>query len=748
MSSRTKYILFAWLLTPGIIMATSVINGIVTDSISQKPLSAVNITIENSLQGAQSDTAGRFSFKSVSTGNVTIIFDRLGYDVLRQTMSLKNEESYFLNIKMTENPLKSSEILVEGNKWISPTEKSLLAYKEISPKEIISSVGNLEDPIKSIQNIPGVNARHDYTSQLFIRGSSPDQTAIALDGLMLYNPYRFHFLSIGGLSIFNPDMINQMNVTLGGFSSAYGNKMSGLLSIHTIDGGSQWKNKIGVNLHSFRYLSSGPILRNLFFIVSVRRTYYDWILNQFAENGVIYPHFKDIHSKITWNISPKHTLRLYGLYGEEGAKITNLDQFTGEFVDQSYNGLISLSFESNLDSDFHFKSISAYQSNRDTMDSRINTINNNQSTYSIKYHEWTSSMQLDWEIPQDKIFSAGIQYFNIDQKVFIFSNINSPYFPDHAKFHVNYERWSAFLESHIWLTMEFQYKLGFRWDYFGLNEKHIENPRFSFQWQFKPNWFLSGNWGIYSQLVDSMNEGKYISENKDLNEQLKNLEAQKLFYYAIAVECKTFSNFNFKIEGFYKKYLNLPIITKENIYSPNPFSEETTSDGEGYSTGFELLAEYDVKEFKTWIGYTFLMSKRLNNYRRNWIPTYFDQRHWVISGIDYNINEHWKLQTIIKFGSGYPHNKIIGWYKYLFNDSFYPIGEEKFYRPEYFRWDARITYKIGNLELYFEIINILDTQNFDQSLWQVNSTDEKTVLETNSIYMFPRFPTFGLIYQF
>ena len=86
-----------------------------------------------------------------------------------------------------------------------------------------------------------------------------------MDGLMLYNPYRFHFLSIGGLSIFNPDMIEKMNITLGGFSAAYGNKMSGLISIQSPDGGNEWQNKIGINLHSARYHLKWSDIRKFIF---------------------------------------------------------------------------------------------------------------------------------------------------------------------------------------------------------------------------------------------------------------------------------------------------------------------------------------------------------------------------------------------------------------------------------------------------------------------------------------------------
>jgi outer membrane receptor for ferrienterochelin and colicin len=729
-------------------LPAEVVHGVVTDSLNSFSIPDVNITIVNTNYGTQTDSNGEFVLNIKSGAQYKLKFQRVGYDILEKQVEVKSGKSYYLNIRLKENPIKTKEILVEGEKWVSPTEKSFLGYKEITPREIISSLGNLEDPIKSIQNLSGVNARHDYTSQLFIRGSSPDQNAIVLDGLMLYNPYRFHFLSIGGLSVFNPDMIDQMNITIGGFSAAYGNRMSGLISIQSPDGGSEWKHKVGINLHSSRYLLTGPILDNLFLLTSVRRTYYDWIMNSISNSNIIYPYFEDIHSKMTWKMSQNHSLRLYGIYGEEGAKITQLEQFTGEFVDHSYNGILSLTLDGNLNSDFHYKVMSAYQSNRDKMNSEATSFQNSNLATSLKYQEWTSSVQFDWELPPDKILSAGIQYFNIDKKLYIGSNIQSIYIPGYTDIHFMYEKWAAFLESHIWLTDYFQYKLGFRVDYYGLNNEYKDSPRFSFKWNILPELSLSGNWSIYYQLIDPMNDGYYLDNYTYITDQFKDLVSKKLYYYSVGIEWITKINLNFKLDGYYKKYLNLPVLTRKEFYLESIYPEVTTNDGKGYSTGFELQTTYHKNNLKLWIGYNFLISKRLSNFRLEWEPTHFDQRHWVMSGCDYKFNDRWNLQTIIKYGSGYPNYEHIGWYKYIYENDYRPLYSDKIYRPYYFRWDVRVTYTAGNLYMYLEIINLLDTQNYDQSFWYVESDEVNTTLNMGSVYMFPRFPTFGIEYNF
>ena len=181
------------------------------------------------------------------------------------------------------------------------------------------------------------------------------------------------------------------------------------------------------------------------------------------------------------------------------------------------------------------------------MNSSISSIQGGNSTSSLKYQEWNSSLKVDWELPQDKILSAGFQYYDIDQDFYLIAGASNDYFPDFAKTHFIFERWGAFLESHMWLSKKIQYKLGFRMDYYGFNDEHVESPRFSFKWNILRQLAISGNWGVYYQLLDPMNDGLYISTN----EQFKKLSSQKLYNYAIALELFTKLNINLALKLYF-----------------------------------------------------------------------------------------------------------------------------------------------------------------------------------------------------
>ncbi len=721
-----------------------VIKGVVTDSLTTLPIPNVNISIVNTKYGTQSDSTGEFVLNLNSEKKYILKFQRIGYAVFEEQLILKTGKVYFLNIRLKEQPITIKEILVEGEKWSSTTESALLDHREILPQQIVRSLGSLEDPVKTIQNFTGVISRHDFTSQLFIRGSSPDQNALVLDGVMLYNPYRFHFLSIGGLSIFNSDMIESMDLTLGGFSTAYGNRMSGLLSIHSLDGGKDWRHKINLNIHSVGYNVQGPITNKITTIFSARRTYYDWIINQFANDGVIYPFFQDFHGKVTVSLLPTITLRVYGLYGEEGSKLTNVEEFRGEFMSRAYNGLFYISADGVLNQNFHYRLITAYQSNRDTVESFGSHESYNYSRFSLDYRELSTKVQGDWELNNDKIISTGLQYCSIDKIFYAYSPYWQSYFPENANANLDYERWSAFVESHIWQTTNFEYKLGFRWDYYGLNNQTVESPRMSFRWIFNPSWTFSGNWGIFHQLVDPMNNGKKISSSKDISEQLINLSAQKMRCFSLEIMLQVNQNLLAKLAGYNKKFSNLPMIINPGYYKDD---EKTVSDGKGESSGIELKLAYSNSDIKTWLGYTYSVSRKSRNYHSGWGPTQYDQPHWLVGGLNYSITSTWLWQTVMKIGSGFPTYKNIGWIKGM-NNSFTYMVSRQFNRRPYFRWDMRITYRTKNLDTYFEVINVLDIKNFDHNIAYHYKENEQTNLEIKSLYMLPRLPTFGIIYRF
>jgi hypothetical protein len=91
------------------------ISGTVKDSLAQAPLPYVNVFIKDIGIGAQTDSLGKFKLDKIKPGNYLICFQRVGYKSLDKSIIVENNKSVYLKVNLLELPLKSSNIIVEGN---------------------------------------------------------------------------------------------------------------------------------------------------------------------------------------------------------------------------------------------------------------------------------------------------------------------------------------------------------------------------------------------------------------------------------------------------------------------------------------------------------------------------------------------------------------------------------------------------------------------------------------------------------
>ena len=95
-------------------------------------------------------------------------------------------------------------------------------------REINSAPAFIEpDVFRTLQMLPGVQTTSDFSSALYVRGSTPDQNLIMLDGIVVYNPYH-----LGGIfSTFNTDAIKEADFHAGGFPARHGGRMGAILNV-------------------------------------------------------------------------------------------------------------------------------------------------------------------------------------------------------------------------------------------------------------------------------------------------------------------------------------------------------------------------------------------------------------------------------------------------------------------------------------------------------------------------------------
>lgn len=238
------------------------IRGFVYFKESGEPAIFTTVYLEGTTKGVTTNVDGYFSITQVQAGTYTLAVAYLGYDTIRESITVKGSE--IITRKLYLNKSKAIDLGVVEIET-DQTEKTLdtrVSEVTITPKEIkqIPSVGGEPDIAQYLQVLPGVIFTGDQGGQLYIRGGSPIQNKVLLDGMIIYNPFH----SIGLFSVFDADIIRNADVYTGGFGAEYGGRISSIMDITTRDGNKKkLGGKVSVSPFMAKTLLEGPLQKQV-----------------------------------------------------------------------------------------------------------------------------------------------------------------------------------------------------------------------------------------------------------------------------------------------------------------------------------------------------------------------------------------------------------------------------------------------------------------------------------------------------
>ena len=322
------FTLLALLYFPLSAQNTFTLNGYVEDASSKEKLISAIIYDVGSKQGVVTNNYGFFSL-TLPRGEKTLTISFVGYETQQLKINLRRDSTLNFQLKAAAE-LETVEISAKRQDRIEEqVQMSKITVPVAQIKKIPMLLGEV-DVLKALQFLPGVQSGGEGQNALVVRGGSPDQNLIILDGVPIYNVSH-----IGGLfSVFNGDAIKNISMTKGGFPARFGGRLSSVLEIDMKDGNMQeYHGEGGIGILTSRLMLEGPILKDkVSFMVAARRTYYDVLLkpavksqlrredpNSDYDFGLF---FYDLNAKVNWKINEKH--RLY-LSAFNNADIFNVD---------------------------------------------------------------------------------------------------------------------------------------------------------------------------------------------------------------------------------------------------------------------------------------------------------------------------------------------------------------------------------------------------------------------------------------
>lgn len=580
------------LFTISVFAQTGSLSGRIT--CTDKPVGAVNVQIINSGLGTVTDDNGCYQINKIKAGFYSVKFSSIGYNTEIIPMQILPDTETKINVELNTIviPLNKVEILNSNERDISTS------FKDIKVSEVQEMPGAMNDVFRVIQTIPGVIISNDYLSQFSIRGGTYDQNLILLDDVEIFNPYRLY----GVMSMFNPEIISEMNFYSGGFPAQYGGRLSSVLDVNTREGNSTkyLSGGINSNLLSANILLEGKLPETLkgSWILSYRRTYYDLFAKPFFENyGLSYntttlPNFYDLYSKISLEPFSNHKILFSTFISSSNASLDNYNSFTNydeiDIFDKSKNNLFSLAWHYIPDRNLTNKVIISWSFNKgcnnlsgNTLDpafiplSETEDIDLNRSHFqkfvSADMNYLFSKLTIDnkSEISfghNNKITSGiGIDFIKstvkIDDEISpsvkaSLSNSNTGLFISQINEIVYHTKYKFYLQNEIKVFPDFTIAPGLRIDYYELLNKAYTSPRINFLYELNNNFNLTGALGIFYQapgFEKVFDTGIMLNFNKSNS---KNLKAEESIHNILGIEYHD-KDWLLKTEVYYKKYDNL-----------------------------------------------------------------------------------------------------------------------------------------------------------------------------------------------
>ncbi len=312
------------------------VHGFIRENETGEPLPYANIILPDINRGATSNVEGYFVISDLPVGSHKLIVSIIGYSKYEEMIELPADLNVRLDIRLDQAIIEgqSIEVSAEREKFKELISTSTVTLDrraiEVAPSFVEADV------FRALQLLPGVQSLNDFSSALYVRGSTPDQNLIMLDGITVYNP-----MHLGGIfSTFNTDAIKEADFHAGGFPAQYGGRLGSILNIVNREGNTEeLTGSANISLISSKALVEGPLptfgsdLLKGSWMIAGRRTYFDVISNAFyrhiilprtdpdvregAPENVFPYYFYDFQGKVNLDIGSDHRLTWSSFYGDD-----------------------------------------------------------------------------------------------------------------------------------------------------------------------------------------------------------------------------------------------------------------------------------------------------------------------------------------------------------------------------------------------------------------------------------------------
>lgn len=700
-------LLFLFFTTSIFAQETAKISGTVTDE-KGDPIEIANVAVQGQLIGTVSDLKGHYSITVTSKDSVVLVYSMLGYQTRKRT--LRNPKGNItLDVMLPNADYQLGEVEVIERKRQTGTTVQLEAKGlRLGPD---ASGGSIES---FIATQAGVSSNNELSSQYNVRGGSFDENIVYVNGVEVYRPLLIRSGQQEGLSFINPDMVESIGFSAGGYEAKYGDKMSSVLDITYKKPESFEATASASLLGASAYI--GFSLGKFSMTNSIRYKTNSYLLGGLETKGEYDPSFIDYQTYLNWAPNQRWDIGFIGNFSENKYNFKPEDRttkfgtmqsvkefkvyFAGQERDlfRTYFGSFHLTRHFNKSNNITFQASAFKTKEEETYDilgeywlsavdesNEDGSVNEDQTlgvgsymeharnylTATVQSYGLTGNHQLkrnqikwgveykkeeikdrlrEWEMRD----SAGYSIPHSSQgPLNLIYNLSS-------RNEIKSNRFAAYVQD----TYKFSSKLGLftlttgiRGSYWDWNKEFIFSPRVSLGLipAFNEAFTFRAATGVYYQapFYKEFRDTTVVNGNATVTLN-QNIKSQRSIHFVLAGDYQfrvLDRPFKFTTEIYYKILSNLVPYNVDNVR----VSYYGHNIADGYATGIDmkLFGEF-VKGSDSWLSLSIMKTQEKINGK--WIPRPTDQRFNVSFYFSdyFPGSERWKMNLKASFADGLP----------------------------------------------------------------------------------------------
>ncbi len=512
----------------------------------------------NTLITARTEDNGSYIIDAPA-GSYTMSAMAAGYYQESKEITVKTDINIYFYM-IPQSSLYLSEVDVTGEK-LKDTESKNVIPKDLRDKAPESITG---DPVHSLTLMPGVEdlgmGNLQDNTKLSVRGGSGNENAALLDDALIQYPYH-HFI---GDSVFIDDIVDSIDLYKGVLPAEYGQAMSSLLQVNTIDGEPGFHGKADLGLiNTYITLSGASEDQKWNFVGGIRRTQYDLILPLFIQGGgsnFHAPYYLDSQGKIQYK-DGADTVSLVWLFSEEpmsytNATFSNISVTNSGIIDYS-DAVINLdwkhSFSREWSIDQSFGSMYSYMDWEMTEPDNSSLMRD--SAYDLRYKGsvgYSPSDDVSFDIGGEIIYYPGLYYTNYITSMITNQVTGQPEWvvAGSNSYQGTFGIYSAFIENESDLFDKSIYiEDGLRFNYVDYIKKYSLDPRLTLGYRFTPQDKIYASVGYLSEFPSDAFDLAVLDTNAGLN-------MPGCWHYILGTGLDFSGVYNISLEGYFKQYEN------------------------------------------------------------------------------------------------------------------------------------------------------------------------------------------------